>query len=128
MDKKEVGYLFQVTQQLKQDLSINISGNFAKGATSQEMSTELDRCLEALAIQSLKRMKIPAVQDALEQQKERLTEEKAKLAQLQAKPRLVGAEQHNVKGLQEVIAKLEEVIPKGEEHLAELQEELKKAA
>lgn len=134
MEKKEdrkVGYVFSMNMQVGQNKTISINGNFPLDATVQEMDLEMDKVFQALEIQETKRMKIPAVQGALEDQKERLLEEKKKLADLKAKPRLVGAEQHNVKALEETISRLEEVIPKGEQHLAELMQEahpFKKAA
>jgi len=125
MTDKNVGYIYTLNFALGQDKNISINGNFDKGSTPSEMSAELDKVMEALEKQRIKRLELPTAEGALEDQKERLEQEKKELAKLAGKSKLTTAEQSQASTHNSTIERLEEVIPKGEAFVAELR---KKAA
>lgn len=125
--EKKAGYLFQASMQIGEGIALSVSGNMAEGATSAEMISELDKVLVALEKQNLKRMKLPAVQGALKDQKDALDRTKKQFEELraleQSRGKLKGAEGAQIATCKTHIERLTEQIEKGEEILAALEQE-----
>lgn len=123
MDKKP-GYICQINYELGNGKGINVHCNFVEGATSREMSAEMDTVFEALEMQRLKRLEIPAVRGKLEEQRERLRVEKENLQKLTLRSqagKLNSQEKSHFEQCRGNIEHFEKMIPEGEAFLAELE-------
>lgn len=66
----EAGYVWSMNTNLGDGKMMQITGNFAKGATSKEMTAELDKCAKVMQIQRIKLLEIPTCEGALRTQAE----------------------------------------------------------
>lgn len=116
-DEKKVGYVFQLSHQVGQDKTLSVSGNFAIGATTAEMVSEMDKVLDAFEIQNTKRMKLPTLAGELRDQKEALEKCKRELEQLLGSEKNLNSAQKQTEAqLRSRIQFLQdEAIPRGEE-------------
>lgn len=120
------GYLFQASMQIGECIAITLNGNLPFGADAKVFEAEFDRVLSALEKQQLKRMKIPAVKGALQDQKDALARGKKLLEELafQEQGRKLGtAERAQQDTTAKQIATLSDQVAKGEEILAALEKE-----
>ena len=126
MSDKKAGYLFQASMQIGEGIALSVSGNLAEGASSKEMVSEMDKVLEALEKQNIKRMKLPAVNGALKDQKAALVRTKDQLEKLHFQEqgrKLTTAERAQLETCKTQVDGITSQIEKGEEILAALEKE-----
>lgn len=76
------GYLFQTSIQIGERMALTVSGNLSLEATAKDIENELDRIFDAMEKQELKRLKIPTVKGALQDQKDALERTKKRFEEL----------------------------------------------
>lgn len=126
MSEKKPGYLFQASMQVGEGIALTVSGNMPEGASSHDMVSEMDKVLAALEKQNVKRMKLPAVKGALQDQKDalaRTTDQLEKLKFQEQGRKLTSAEKAQMETCRIQIEKIAEQVAKGEEILASLEKE-----
>jgi archaellum component FlaC len=120
------GYLFQTSIQIGERMALTVSGNLSLDASAKEIENELDRIFEAMQKQEMKRMKIPAIKGALQDQKDALqrTEKRYEELAFQEQGRkLNNAEKAQQDTCFKQIETLKEQVEKGEEILAAMEKE-----
>lgn len=119
-------YMFNASMQIGEAMSLTVTGNISKNADQKAIEGELDKIFAAMEKQNVKRMKIPTVKGALQDQKDQLARNLKQLDQLkfkaQAKP-LGTAERTQFETLESQSKQLAQHIEKGEEVLAALEKE-----
>lgn len=126
MSEKKAGYLFQASMQIGEGIALTVSGNLAEGSGTNEMVEEMDKVLAALEKQNVKRMKLPAVNGALKDQKAALVRTKDQLEKLAFQEqgrKLTTAERAQLETCKTQIDGITAQIAKGEEILAALEKE-----
>lgn len=126
-NEKKPGYLFQASMQIGEGIALTVSGNLAEGSSTNDMVGEMDKVLAALEKQNVKRMKIPAVKGALQDQKDALNKTVDQLEKLKYKDqsgeKLTSAEKAQMETCRTQISKITEQVTKGEEILSALEKE-----
>lgn len=120
------GFPFQASIQIGERMALTVSGYLDAEDSAKEMESKLDQVFEAMQKQETKRMKVPAVKGALQDQKDALVNTKKRYEELafqeQAR-KLNNAEKAQQETCAKQIAALSEQISKGEEVLAALEKE-----
>lgn len=122
--EKKPGYICQINFELGSGKGMSVHCNFPEGATSREMSAEMDTVFDALEHQRLKRLEIPAVRGKLEEQRERIRVEKENMQKLTLRAqagKLNSQEKSHFEQSLASIEHFEKMIPEGEAFLAELE-------
>lgn len=122
--EKKPGYICQINFEIGGGKQIGIHCNFPEGATSRDMSREMDTVFDALEHQRLKRLEIPAVRGKLDEQRERLRIEKENMQKLALRAqagKLTTQERSQFDQSRGAIEHFEKIIPEGEAFLAELE-------
>jgi archaellum component FlaC len=120
------GYLFQTSIQIGERMALTVSGNLPLDASAKEIENELDRIFDAMEKQELKRMKLPAIKGALQDQKDALerTEQRYEELAFQEQGRKLNqAEKAQQETCHKQISTLREQVSKGEEILAAMEKE-----
>ena len=120
------GYLFQASIQIGERMALTVSGNLPLDADQKSIEGEFDRIFSAMEKQELKRMKLPAVKGALQDQKDALEKTKKRFEELAFQEqgrKLNSAEKSQQDTCQKQIEMLTDQVGKGEEILAALEKE-----
>lgn len=126
MDQNEKQYLFNASIQIGEGMALTVTGNFAKELDQKGIEAEFDKIFEAMAKQNTKRMKIPAVRGALQDQKDALDRTHKALEELKFAEqgrKLSTAERAQYETCVVQLKKLTEQVSKGEEILDALEKE-----
>lgn len=124
--EKKAGYLFQASMQIGEGIALTVSGNLAEGSSTNDMVSEMDKVLSALEKQNIKRMKLPAIKGALQDQEDALarTEDHLEKLKFQEQGRkLTSAEKAQLETCRTQIDKINEQVGKGKSILAALEKE-----
>lgn len=126
----EAGYVWSMNTNLGDGKMMQITGNFAKGATSKEMTAELDKCAKVMQIQRLKLLEIPASEGALRTQAEAGDKFQDDLERMleenKGKDRVRADVKRIMDTLEENIRRTAENLESGKRHLGALLESLEK--
>lgn len=126
MSDQKPGYLFQTSIQIGERMALTVSGNLPVEADAKTIEAELDKIFTAMEKQELKRMKLPAVKGALQDQKDALEKTKKRYEELAFQEqgrKLNSAEKSQQDTCQKQIEMLTDQVEKGEEILAALEKE-----
>ncbi len=126
MSDQKPGYLFQTSIQIGERMALTVSGNLPLEADAKTIELELDKIFTAMEKQELKRMKLPAVKGALQDQKDALEKTKKRFEELAFQEqgrKLNSAEKSQQDTCQKQIEMLTDQVGKGEEILAALEKE-----
>lgn len=126
MNEKKPGYLFQASMQIGEGIALTVSGNLPEGSTTNDMVFEMDTVLAALEKQNIKRMKLPAIKGALQDQKDALTRTMDHLEKLKFQEqgrKLSSSEKAQMETCITQVEKIAEQVAKGETILCALEKE-----
>lgn len=120
------GYLFQASIQIGERMALTVSGNLPLDADQKALEGEFDRIFSAMEKQELKRMKLPAIKGALQDQKDALvrTEQRYEELAFQEQGRKLNqAEKAQQDTCHKQIATLRDQVAKGQEILDAMEKE-----
>lgn len=120
-DMHKAAYVWSMNTNLGDGKMLQVTGNFSKGASTAEMSGEVDKIAKVFAIQRLKLLEIPTCEGALRDQAraaDHFTDELDKLIdENREKERVPSNIKQHMENLRENIRKTAENIEEGKRHL-----------
>lgn len=125
-DDKKPGYSFQASMQIGEGIALTVGGTLPIGATTADMVSETNKVLDALEKQNAKRMKLPAIKGALQDQKDALVRAKKQAEELAFQEqggKLNSAQKAQLNTCHVQIKGISEQIEKGEMILAMVEKE-----
>ena len=125
----EAGYVWSMNYNLGDGKVLQVTGNFAKSASKQEMSVELDKMTAVMKRQRIIQLELPTMTESLRaqaRQADDLTNQLEDMIERKGQNKWNVQEKSVAENLRENIRKLrEEMLPAGKEALAELMDQLK---
>lgn len=130
IEKNEAGYVWSMNTNLGDGKMMQVTGNFPRGASAKEMTSELDKIAKVMQIQRLKLLEIPASEGALRQQAEAGDKFQDDLDRMieehKGKDRMRADVKRIMDTLEENIRRTGENLESGKRHLASLLDSLEK--
>jgi len=122
MSEKKVGYMFRVGYDLGNGRNVDVTGNFAEGATNKEMDLELDKIMKSMERQRTKN-EIVLLEANLEVAKDQLSANEKAFHELTEKEKREGklnsADKQHVNTMKVNIGRIAEDIEKGKAAIKE---------